>query len=93
MTCITIILQIIQASSLWVSRIFQGGGRFGNFHAMSNLPGPAVEKTANTAGKPLHMLRSSVAGYRSNPQLVLDDSVYKGNNFGGWRAGFHGAQQ
>ena len=30
------------------------------------------------------MLRSSMAGCRSNPQMVLDDFVNKGNNFGGW---------
>ena len=28
----------------------------------------------------LHMLRSSMAGCRSNPQLVLHDCLYKGNN-------------
>ena len=37
--------------------------------------------------QPLCMLRSSMAGCRSNPQLLLHDCFYKGNNLctvGGW---------
>ena len=56
-------------------------------NAVSNLPGPVVgKKNAKSARKPLHMLRLSMARCRSNPQVIINDSSNKGNNFRGWGA-------